>query len=389
MILRRHYLDEVRRALSRNPVCALLGPRQCGKTTLARQIAAEKRHVHVFDLEKAFDQARLEHAEMVLSDLRGLVIIDEIQRRPNLFALLRPLADRPRCPARFLILGSAAPSFVRGVSESLAGRVGFVHLGGFEMREVGPAAGRRLWLRGGFPRSYLAASLAASLEWRNNLVQTILERDLPQLGIRVPAVTLRRFWMMLAHCHGQAWNGSDIARSLAVSEPTVRGYLDILTGAYLVRQLPPWFENISKRQYRAPKTYIRDSGLLHALLSIPHEAGLQAHHKYGSSWEGFALEQVLPLIGAENAYYWGTHAGAELDLMFFKGGRRYGVEFKCGDAPRMTKSLHIAIEDLNLERAWIIYPGERRYPVHERVEALPLAEAPEQLGRPGGSRRAR
>jgi predicted AAA+ superfamily ATPase len=321
----------------------------------------------------------LAEPELALSPLQGIVVIDEIQRRPDLFGVLRPLADRPGNRSRFLILGSASPGLIRGASETLAGRIGFVDLGGFDLGEVGTRAWRRLWLRGGFPRSYLAATDALSFRWRRDFIRTVLERDIPQLGVRVASELLRRFWMMLAHFHAQIWNGADLARSLGVSEHTVRGYLDLLSATYLVRQLPPWYENISKRQYTAPKVYIRDSGLLHTLLAVGTGAELEAHPKLGASWEGFALEQILTLGGSHEAYFWGTHAGAELDLFLVRRGRRYGVEFKYSDAPTMTKSLHIALADLKLERAWIVYPGRERYPVHEKVEALPLAEANRRL----------
>src|SRR5262245_5440292 len=380
MIRREHYLKVVRSVLAENPVCGPLGPRQCGKTTLARQVAAG-RPAHFFDLETAAGRARLANPELALAPLRGLVVIDEIQRQPELFAALRPLADRPRAPARFLVLGSASPDVVRGVSETLAGRIGFVNLGGFDLREVGDRHWRKLWLRGGFPRSFLARSAAASFRWRSDFIRTFLERDIPQLGVRIPAETLRRFWMMVAHFHGQIWNGADLARSLGVTEHTVRGYLDLLTGTYLLRQLQPWFENISKRQYKAPKVYVRDSGLLNTLLSLASTEELEGHPKLGASWEVFALEQILSVIGSEQTFCWGTHAGAELDLLFFRRGRRYGVEFKTSDAPVMTKSLHIALEDLKLERAWIIYPGRAAYPVHELVEVAPLDPIMKTLAR--------
>jgi predicted AAA+ superfamily ATPase len=380
MIPRRHYLQAIKRALAANPVCALLGPRQCGKTTLARQVAAGRRSRY-FDLETATGRARLAHPELALSSLRGLVIIDEIQRQPELFTALRPLVDRPRSQARFLILGSASPDLVRGAAESLAGRVGFVDLSGFDQREVGVTHARRLWLRGGFPRSYLAPTLPASQRWRQDFIRTFLERDIPLLGVRIPSETLRRFWMMLAHYHAQIWNGAELARSLGVSEHTVRGYLDLLTGTFLLRQLQPWFENIGKRQIKAPKVYVRDSGLLHALLAIGRFEDLEGHPKFGASWEGFALEQVLSVTGAEQAFFWGTHAGAELDLLLLRRGRRYGIEFKTSDAPGMTRSLHIALNDLQLERAWVVYPGREVYPVHERVDVVPLGVVLTQLGK--------
>jgi len=384
MIRRPRRLTEIERVLAHSPVCALLGPRQCGKTTLAREIVRRRKDAHVFDLETAAGRERLAQPELTLAPLRGLVVIDEIQRDPKLFEILRPLADRPRTPARFLLLGSASPDLVRGASESLAGRVGFVDLGGFDLTEVGARNWRTLWVRGGLPRSYLARSEALSVRWRRDFVRTFLERDVPQLGIRIPGETLRRFWMMLAHVHGQVWNGADIARSLGVNEHTVRRYLDVLSGTYLIRQLPPWFENISKRQYKAPKVYARDSGLLHALLGAGSWRELSGHPKLGASWEGFALEQVLALADGADAYFWGTHAGAELDLLLIHRGRRYGIEFKYGDAPRMTKSLHVGLTDLELDRAWIVYPGGERYAAHAKVEVLPLAEVPARLAFLGG-----
>jgi hypothetical protein len=383
LVSRRRSVDTVLETLARNPVCALLGPRQCGKTTLARQVAARRTRSHFFDLETAIGREQLARPELALGGLEGLVVIDEIQRRPELFTALRPLADRPRSKTRFLVLGSASPDLVRGASESLAGRIGVVDLSGFDLTELPRRRWLRLWLRGGFPRSYLAANDNLSLQWRRSFIRTFLERDVPQLGIRIPSVQLERFWMMLAHYHAQIWNGSELARSLAVSEPTVRHYLDILTGTYVVRQLQPWFENIGKRQYRAPKVHVRDSGIFHALLALGSFDELHAHPKLGASWEGFALEQVLSVAGSAQAYYWRTHAGAELDLLLFRRGRRYGVEFKYSDAPAMTKSLHIALQDLKLERAWIVYPGNRAYPVHEKVTVVPLVEAPEHLRRSG------
>lgn len=385
IIRRARYLSAVETALTENPACTLLGPRQCGKTTLARQLA-ENRGAHFFDLETASARVQLESPELALSPLRGLVVIDEIQRAPNLFATLRPLTDRPQTPARFLILGSASPELSKHVSESLAGRTGFVDMGGFDLSEVGNLGAPALWLRGGLPRSFLASSEPVSQRWRSNFIRTLLERDIPQLGIRIPAETLRRFWMMIAHYHGQIWNGAELARSLAVSEHSVRRYLDLLTGTFLLRQLPPWFENVGKRQYKVPKIYVRDSGLLHTLLGIETLEELRAHPKCGPSWEGFALEQVLALTGAEQSFFWGTHAGAELDLLLIRRGRRFGIEFKVSDAPSMTKSLRIALEDLRLERAWIVYPGEKRYVVHDQVEALPLQSIGDGLATLCGNR---
>jgi predicted AAA+ superfamily ATPase len=359
--------------MARNPIAAILGPRQCGKTTLARSIA-EGRKAAYFDLEDPRDQARLSEPLLALDGLRGLVVLDEIQRRPDLLPLLRVLADRRPVRTRFLILGSASPELVRGASESLAGRVGFVDVGGFTLDEVGSQSWRKLWLRGAFPNAFLARSGEASIAWRDSFVRTFLERDLPQLGVQVPAALLRRFWTMLAHCHGQTWNGSEIAASLGISHPAARRYLDLLTGAFVVRQLQPWFENAGKRVVKSPKVYVRDSGLLHSLLGLEDEGALRAHPKLGASWEGFALEQVLSWRIERQAYFWATHAGAELDLLVLRGGRRFGFEFKFADAPRMTRSMHVALEDLQLDRIFVVHPGERSYPLHERVEGVSLVD---------------
>ena len=390
MISRPSAMQSVRSALAANPVCALLGPRQCGKTTLALELARGRR-AHYFDLETATGRARMARPELTLAPLSGLIIIDEIQQQPELFTALRPLADRTRSRARFLILGSAAPALVRGASESLAGRVGFVHLGPLDLNEVSKgksapksrleAVTHRLWLRGGFPRSYLARTDLLSLHWRQDFIRTFLERDIPQLGIRIPAETLRRFWLMIAHYHAQIWNGAELARALGTTEHSVRHYLDLLTGTYLLRQLPPWYENLGKRQFKSPKVYVRDAGLLHALLGLPARADLEGHPKFGASWEGFALEQLLSVAGTDQAYFWGTHSGAELDLMLIHRGRRYGVEFKASAAPTMTRSLHIALADLGLKRAWIVYPGHETYPVHEKVEAIPLGSLTAKFAR--------
>ncbi|MBE7495031.1 MAG: ATP-binding protein [Verrucomicrobiaceae bacterium] len=373
MINRKEAMSRLETALGENPVTALLGPRQCGKTTLARMLA-DRDGGHWFDMESTEDRAALSQPELALKKLTGLVVIDEIQRHPELFAALRPLADRRSKPARFLILGSASPDIVKGVSETLAGRVGFVDLTGFHTGEVKTDELDDLWLRGGFPRSFLANGDAASWRWRSDFIRTFLERDLPQLGIRTPAQTLRRFWTMVGHYHGQTWNAAELARALGSSEGTARNYLDILCGTYVVRRLTPWHANLGKRELSAPKVYVRDSGLLHSLLGIQTTKDLHSHPKLGASWEGYALEQVLALCGSADTYYWGTHAGAELDLLLFRGGKAYGVEFKVNDGPKMTKSLHVALTDLKLERAWIVHPGEKRYPVHEQVEALPLKE---------------
>lgn len=373
MIERSEYRKKIAESLAQFRITALLGPRQCGKTTLARTFGGEG--TTYFDLEDTLDLARLESPRLTLDRLRGLVVIDEIQLRPDLFALLRVLADRPGNPARFLILGSAAPELVKGIAESLAGRVGFVDMGGFDLQEVGSGPWERLWLRGGFPESFLSGSDAASWRWREQFIRTFLTRDIPQLGISVPAEQLRRFWMMIAHYHGQLWNSSEIAASLGVTHKTAQRYLDILSGAFMVRVLPPWSENMGKRLRKAPKIHFRDSGLFHSLQGIRSQAELHAHPKLGASWEGFAIEQVLRAVGAApgESYHWGTHAGAELDLLWVRGGRRWGFEVKYADAPRTTKSMRSAMESLRLQRLLLIYPGSEEYELDERISVLPLA----------------
>ena len=368
-------------ALAEAPVTALLGARQVGKTTLARQLAeawtAKTGEVVTrFDLELPGDRAALAaNAEWLLGGASGLVIIDEIQRLPHLFEILRPLSDRRPSPARFLVLGSAAPALVKGVSESLAGRVQFIPVSGLSLAECGWERWEARWLRGGFPPSLLAPGDAVSWRWRQNFISTFLERDLPALGIRTPAETLRRFWMMLAHYHGQIWNGAELGRSLGVSEKTARHYLDLLAGAYMVRVLPPWFENISKRQVKSPKIYLRDSGIFHALLNLESAAEMRAHPKFGASWEGFAMEELLSTLEFAQPFFWATQRGAELDLLLERGGRRIGVEFKCSDAPGTTKSMHIALEELKLEHVLVVYPGTRILPIHPKITVMPLAEA--------------
>jgi hypothetical protein len=335
-----------------------------------------------FDLEDPRDAQRLSAPLTVLESLAGLVVIDEVQRRPELWELLRVLVDRSGSSVRFLLLGSASPALVKGVSETLAGRVGFVDLGGFSLTEVGARRRDTLWSRGGFPRSFLAEDEGASLGWRRDFIRTFLERDVPQLGIRVPAETLRRFWTMVAHYHGQVWNAAEIGRSLGFGEMTARRYLDILAGAFVVRVLPPWYENVAKRQIRSPKVYLRDSGLLHALLQLPTLDDVRSHPKLGASWEGFALEEILSRMAGPQAYFWGSHGGAELDLLLFQQGRRLGVELKYADAPGMTRSMHIALEDLKLERLWVVYPGSRTYDVHKLVTVTPLWAVTERLSVP-------
>ena len=328
--------------------------------------------VHFFDLESPSDLARLAQPELVLRPLQGLVILDEVQRRPDLFPLLRVLADRPDIPARFLILGSASPELMKASSESLAGRVSFIDVTGFSLAELGADALSRLWWRGGFPRAFLASSDRATRQWLEDFRRTFLERDIPQLGIQVPAVTLGRFWTMVAHYHGQVLNLAELARSLGSSEPTARRYLDILSGTCVVRQLPPWFQNLRKRQLRSPKVYIRDAGLLHALLGIANPAGLQSHPKLGASWEGFCLEQILCVCGDRDAYFWGTHSGAELDLLLFHRGRRLGIEFKFSDRPGTTKSMRVVLQDLALDHLYVVHPGEHTFALDATITAISL-----------------
>lgn len=364
----------IQEAFSVHPAVALTGPRQCGKTTLARMMAAEAGQVAYFDLERAADRRRLASPEVSLGGLGGLVVIDEIQHSPALFETVRVLVDRPDNATRFLLLGSASPTLVKGAAETLAGRVGLVDLAGFDLGEVDPAAWRTLWLRGGFPRSYLARETRGSALWRRNFLRTFLERDLPRLGITVPAERLRRFWTMIAHYHGQIWNAAEFARSLGTSEGTARNYLDLLAGAFMVRALPPWFENVRKRQVKSPRLYLRDSGILHTLLGLPDAAALSGHPKVGASFEGFAIEQLLAAFDTRDAYFWATHGGAELDLFIRHYGRRYGFEFKFADAPGSTRSMRVALQDLRLDHLWVVYPGEEPYDIDDTISVVPVTE---------------
>jgi len=371
MIERSALLDTIRTALSRSPVAVLTGPRKCGKATLARELLRED-SANYFDLEDPAGLARLDEPLTALGPLQGLVVIDEVQRRPDLFPVLRVLSDRRANPARFLILGSASGDLLRQSSESLAGRMERIAIGGFSLPELGPESAGSLWRRGGFPRAFLARSEGDSLAWRKEFIQTLLERDLPQWGVRVPAAALRRFWTMVAHYHGQNWNAAEPARALGVSESTCRRYLDLLSDALMVRQLQPWHANLSKRQIKSPKVYVRDSGLLHQLLGIDTEKALLTHPKLGASWEGFVIEQVLAGEPHDEAFFWGTHQGAEIDLLLRRGDRLLGVEVKHADAPRLTPSIRIALDDLRLDCVAVVYPGTKRYRLAERVEAVPL-----------------
>lgn len=373
MIERDLILADMRKALKRSPVVMLTGPRQCGKTTLARQLPGTGRATY-FDLEDPAAAQALEDPMTTLRDLRGLVIVDEAQRQPKLFPVLRVLADRPRTPARFLLLGSASPDLSRQAAESLAGRVEVMEIRGFGTEELGFEQVNKLWLRGGFPRSYLARSEADSLSWRSDFIRTFLERDLGVLGFGMSPKVMGRFWTMLSHYHGQVWNASEIAGALGVSYHTAAGYLDALEQTYMVRRLLPWFENVGKRVVKSPKIYIRDSGLLHSLQRVRNMSEILHHPKLGASWEGFVIEEVLSAFKQPDAYFYNVHSGSELDLFFLHKGKRIGMEIKREDAPRMTKSMHVALADLKLHKLYVIYPGTQRYTLAPKVECVPFAE---------------
>ncbi len=373
MVSRTSHLNRLRQLTSRYRVVGIVGPRQVGKTTLARMFAHQwQGPVSFLDLENTEDLARLQDPMLVLKELRGLVILDEIQRLPELFSPLRVLADRPRPSVHFLILGSASPELLRQSSESLAGRIAYHQLDGFALEEVGIQHQEHLWFRGGFPKSYLARTHADSDEWRRGLIRTFLERDLPQLGMNIRSTTLHRFWMMLAHYHGQTWNASEFSRSFGVSDTTVRRYLDTLCSAMVVQQLLPWHENISKRQVKAPKVYIADSGILHALLNLKKPADLEVHPKVGASWEGFVLHQVVHKLNAQpqECFYWATHAGAELDLLVVRGNQRVGFEIKRTSSPKITPSMRQALSDLKLQRLDVIHAGGNTFPLSNHIRAV-------------------
>ena len=371
MIQRISILSALNNALSRSRVVVLAGPRQSGKTTLARELIEED-SVNYFDLEDPVSLGRLDEPMTALRPLNGLIVIDEIQRRPDLFPLLRVLADRKDTPARFLILSSASGALMRQTSESLAGRMERIVIGGFSLSELGSKSEQHLWLRGGLPLSYLAGSNVDSIAWRKNFIQALLERDFPQWGVRVAATALRRFWTMAAHCHGQVWNAAEPARALGVSESTTRRYLDLLTDAFMIRQLQPYHANLKKRQVKSPKIYVRDSGLLHQLLGIDSMKDLFSHPKMGASWEGLVIEQLLKTEPHDEVFFWATHQGAEIDLILRRGDAVYGVECKRTDTPRLTPSIRIALDDLNLKHVFVIYPGTQRFPLGSQVEAVPL-----------------
>jgi len=382
MIGRQRHLARINDLFRTHPVVGILGARQVGKTTLARQFSAGfDGPASRFDLEDPGDIARLAEPRLALDALPGLVILDEVQRRPDLFPVLRVLVDRPGRDTRFLVLGSASPDLLHQSSETLAGRIAYHDLDGFALDEVGLASTDRLWLRGGFPRSFLADSDADSAEWRRGFVRTFLERDLPALGIQVPSITLHRFSQMLAHYHAQTWNGAELARAFGVAATTVRRYLDILTGALVVRALPPWFANVAKRQVKSPKVYIADTGLLHALLGIESRTDLDAHPKVGASWEGFVIRELVTHLGArpEEMFFWATHAGAELDLLVVRGQRRLGFEIKRTTAPASTRSMHAARESLQLPSIDVIHAGDRTFPLTEGIRAVAFSRLREDV----------
>ncbi len=373
MISRTNYLNRLFVTTGRSQVTALLGPRQSGKTTLARQFAEGREATH-FDLESEQDIRILSNPELSLSELTGLVVLDEIQLMPSLFRALRVLVDRDSVNARFLILGSASPELIRGASESLAGRIEFIDIVGFDVNEIGSDNLYSLWRRGGLPNSFLASSEVDSFAWRENFIRTFLERDIPQIGIRIPAVAMRRFWTMLAHWHGQVWNASEFGRSLGVADKTARGYLDLLTGTFMIRQLQPWFANVSKRQVKAPKVYLRDTGLLHALLGVETERDLLGNPRVGASWEGFMIEQILCVLNQPQAWFWAAHSGGEIDLLVQYRGRWLGFEIKFAEAPTISKLIHKTAELLALDHLFVVCPARRAYTVSETISILPATD---------------
>lgn len=383
-IARPDLLAAITRGLSEAPVVALLGARQVGKTTLAKQtMSAWTGLSEIFDLEvSATWEALSRTPEKLLCESTGLVIFDEVQRMPKLFEVLRPICDDRSRKVVFLLLGSASWDLIKGVSETLAGRILFVDVSGFSLAETGAQNQDRLWMRGGFPRAYLSPSDAAWTRWMQSFTRTFLERDIPGLGSKVSSKRLGRFWRMLAHYHGQVWNASELGRSMDLSVTAVNHYRDLLAGTFMIRVLPPWFENLGKRVVKSPKVFLRDSGVLHFLLGLEEMREVYEHPRYGASWEGFALEQTLLAHGEHEAYFYSTQRGAELDLMLLRRGRRWGFEFKCTDAPRTTKSMHVVIQDLGLEHLWVLYPGDRKYSLTDMVTALPLKEIREIELRP-------
>lgn len=379
MIERTRLLQQVQYALKYNRVVALIGPRQCGKTTIARQIVPPDSS-NYFDLEDPVSLLRLDQPKSALQDLRGIVVIDEVQNKPELFPVLRVLCDRTPLPARFLILGSASPALLRQSSESLTGRIAVIPMSGFGLEEVGADSLNKHWERGGFPLSFLADTDRQSWEWRKNLVATFLERDVPQFGGKIPSASLFRFWNMLAHYHGQIWNAAEAARTLNINESTARRYLDLLQDLFMVRQLQPWFANLGKRQVKSPKIYFRDTGLLHYLMGIKSADELALHPRMGASWEGYALEEIIKSAQPDEVYFWATHGGAELDLLLIKDNKRIGVECKRMDAPKLTPSMRTAMVDLELDKLVVVYPGSQPYSLAEGINVLPLVKIVDQDG---------
>ncbi len=376
MIQRKVHLNALKRQLSRNPVVALLGARQVGKTTLAKEfLKTQKSPFHFFDLESTADLARLSDPLLALSPLKGLIVLDEIQRYPEIFPTLRVLVDRPRTPARFLILGSASPVLLRQSSESLAGRIAFYELPGFCLSEVTSPQAQLLWLRGGFPRSFTAQNHTDSYQWRRNFVRTFIERDIPQLGISTPSVTLNRFLSMLAHYQAQLWNGSELGRAFGVSHHVVRRYLETLEATFMVRNLKPWKANLGKRQVKSPKIYIRDTGLLHYFLNIKNLRDLEYHPKVGASWEGFIMENIIQILGVdqEACYFWATHSGAEIDLVVEQGSHLRGFEIKRTMSPKLTTSMGSALKDISLDRIDVIHAGDKTFHLSKKIQAVAAA----------------
>ncbi len=373
MVKRQEYLDAIRDRLRHNPVVMLLGPRQVGKSTLARQLLPPD-DPNYLDLELPEPLSLMRESFTNLRDRRGLVVIDEAQRVPELFPVLRSLADRQRKPARFLLLGSASPELSRQANESLAGRVAFIDVSGLSTAEVGVKKQDALWLRGGFPRSYLARNDAESMKWRSDFIRTFVERDLGVLGFGYPAPAMARFWTLLSHYHGQIWNAAEAGAAMGVTAKTVNRYLDALEQTFMVRRVLPWYENTGKRIVKSPKIYFRDSGLFHALQRIHTARDLQHHPKYGASWEGFVMEEIASMLKLQDFYFYNVHSGTELDMFFLRKGKRIGVEIKRQDAPGMTKSMHVALADLGLDKLYVVYPGSRRYQLEKRVECIPFAE---------------
>ena len=373
MIDRPNKLKAIRDSFDRASIVSITGLRQSGKTTIAKEFASKfSGKSTYFDLEDPRSLARVTEPMTALEGLSGLVVIDEVQRMPSLFPILRVLADRKDQPAKFLLLGSASPVLIKEISESLAGRVALFEMDGFNLQEIGAKNFKNLWCRGGLPPSYLAKSDTDSLRWRQDFITLFIERDLPQFGVTIPSATMRRFWAMLAHYHGQTWNASELAKSFDVSQAVIRKKLDILIGAFGIRQLPAWYENMGKRTVKSPKIYLRDCGLLHALLDVSSSEQLESHPKLGSSWEGFCIEQILSVTGSSNAYFWGTHAGAELDLFLLRNGKRIGVEIKYSDGPSTTRSMRSAMEDLKLDHLYVAYPGKEDYPLDKKISVMSL-----------------